>query len=162
MLHEPELNEVVRKGWDKNVDVDLTSKFQNYSKEMNSWGKIIRCQYRDQIDDCRRQLEMIYQSSNTNATKKFLEINKKLKQLIAQEEAYWEQRSKIFWLKEADINTKFFHSATNARRKSNLISSIKKDSSELVSSHKEICDEAVFSSIICINRKIYVMIFFQS
>ena len=46
---------------------------------MNSWGKIIRCQYRDQIDDCRRQLEMIYQSSNTNATKKFLEINKKRK-----------------------------------------------------------------------------------
>lgn len=34
MLHEPELNEVVRKGWDKNPDVDLTSKFKNCYKEM--------------------------------------------------------------------------------------------------------------------------------
>jgi len=33
-LLEPELNEVVRKGWDKNPDVDLTSKFKNCYKEM--------------------------------------------------------------------------------------------------------------------------------
>jgi len=38
----------------------------------------------------------------------YKEINDKLSNLIAQEEAYWKQRAKTFWLKERDINSKFF------------------------------------------------------
>ncbi|XP_037491748.1 uncharacterized protein LOC119369495 [Jatropha curcas] len=33
-----------------------------------------------------------------------------------------EERAKVFWLREGDCNTKFFHAATTARKKKNLIS----------------------------------------
>ena len=71
----------------------------------------------DQIDDCRMQSDMIRQSSDDYIVGKFLEINEKLKQPIAQEEAYWKQCAKIFWLKDGDISTKFFHNVANATKK---------------------------------------------
>lgn len=37
------------------------------------------------------------------------------------EEAYWRQRLRVEWLKEWDINTKFFHSKPSAPKKKNRI-----------------------------------------
>lgn len=41
--------------------------------------------------------------------------------LLAQEESYWKQRAKLFWLREGDDNTRFFHSSATARKKANKI-----------------------------------------
>ncbi|XP_034697248.1 uncharacterized protein LOC117923113 [Vitis riparia] len=40
------------------------------------------------------------------------------------EEISWRQKSRAFWLKEEDSNTKFFHRIANASRKGNFISSL--------------------------------------
>ena len=41
----------------------------------------------------------------------------KLNNLIAQEEAYRKQRAKVYWLKDGDINLKFFHLDALATKK---------------------------------------------
>lgn len=52
----------------------------------------------------------------------YLSAKDKLNELLYQEEAYWKQRAKMFWLAEGDENTKFFHSNASARKKSSHIS----------------------------------------
>ncbi|XP_062021002.1 uncharacterized protein LOC133737477 [Rosa rugosa] len=41
--------------------------------------------------------------------------------LLAQEETYWRQRSKTFWMKDGDKNTAFFHRKASNRRNKNRI-----------------------------------------
>ncbi|XP_019163057.1 PREDICTED: uncharacterized protein LOC109159400 [Ipomoea nil] len=42
--------------------------------------------------------------------------------LLKQEDVYWKQRAKQHWLREGDMNTRFFHlSASNRKRKNQLL-----------------------------------------
>jgi hypothetical protein len=52
------------------------------------------------------------------------EKEKELDELLTQEEAWWQQRSRALWLQNGDRNTKFFHMKANQRRKRNNITRI--------------------------------------
>ncbi|XP_019167308.1 PREDICTED: uncharacterized protein LOC109163041 [Ipomoea nil] len=47
-----------------------------------------------------------------------------------QEDAYWKQRAKQHWLKDADANTKFYHRYASNRRNKNTLVKIMNDSGE--------------------------------
>ncbi|XP_073280655.1 uncharacterized protein [Primulina huaijiensis] len=44
---------------------------------------------------------------------------------FTQDEDYWRQRAKQYWLKEGDRNTRFFHTSASARKQTNKISGLK-------------------------------------
>jgi hypothetical protein len=47
-----------------------------------------------------------------------------LDQIYLDEETYWQQRARLKWLLEGDMNTIFFHMVANNRRRKNLILSL--------------------------------------
>lgn len=53
---------------------------------------------------------------NPHVAAEFQEKQEKLNTLIVAEETYWRQRAKVYWLKDGDINSKFFHSAASSRK----------------------------------------------
>ncbi|XP_060974707.1 uncharacterized protein LOC133039776 [Cannabis sativa] len=61
-----------------------------------------------------------------------------LDELLAQEETYWQQRSRVDWLACGDRNTKFFHAKANARKSNNQIKFLFNDVGAKVSSKDEI------------------------
>ncbi|XP_050378331.1 uncharacterized protein LOC126795560 [Argentina anserina] len=54
------------------------------------------------------------------------------------EEAFWKQRSRINWLLEGDINTKFFHLSTIYRRSRNRVSNICLDNGNWINGDNQI------------------------
>ncbi|CAN6706248.1 unnamed protein product [Malus baccata var. baccata] len=50
----------------------------------------------------------------------------------AQEASFWHQRSRVKWLREGDLNTKFFHQSTLQRRRRNMILKLKADDGQWV------------------------------
>lgn len=60
----------------------------------------------------------------------------KLNNLIAQEESCWKQREKVYWLRDDEMNSRFFHSYASARKKINTIVSLTHDDGMVVTNHK--------------------------
>lgn len=56
---------------------------------------------------------------------KYKDLDKKLKELLKNEETMWHQRSRVMWLKDGDKNTKFFHNKAIQRKKVNGIKKIR-------------------------------------
>jgi hypothetical protein len=67
------------------------------------------------------KLEELRGQFSEESGRRHKEVNERHAKLLIQEEAYWKQRAKMHWLKEGDLNTKFFHiSATARRRRKNV------------------------------------------
>lgn len=103
---------------------DFLSKIKACRKNINIQGKKIRSRFTARIDDCRRELDVLRQKMDDESVIKFQEVSNKISNPIAQEEAYWKQQPKIFWLKDGDINSKFFHTSTTTKKKLNNITSM--------------------------------------
>ncbi|KAL4291122.1 hypothetical protein GQ457_14G012230 [Hibiscus cannabinus] len=69
----------------------------------------------------------------TNKTKNELhELEKEVDKLLAMEEQYWHQRSRVKWLNFGDRNTKFFHATTIQRRRTNTIRRLKGENGQWI------------------------------
>ncbi|KAK2370479.1 hypothetical protein QL285_083528 [Trifolium repens] len=62
--------------------------------------------------------------------------------VLIQEEAFWKQRAKMHWLKEGDLNTKFFHMSATARSKVKKIEKLRNDDDELITGQHNLCEVA--------------------
>lgn len=51
-------------------------------------------------------------------------VEKKLEELLPNEEIYWRQRFRITWLHTGDRNTKYFYAKASSRRQRNIIKGI--------------------------------------
>lgn len=81
---------------------------------MNSWGRQICNRYRSKIYDIREKMEQVRTSHDEHAST----ISKlSVRSLL-------ETNSKIFQLKDGDINSKFLHSSASAQKKANIIPSL--------------------------------------
>ncbi|KAM6569714.1 hypothetical protein CsatB_017699 [Cannabis sativa] len=66
------------------------------------------------------------------------ELESQLSDLLEKEEIFWQQRSRIQWLKAGDQNTKFFHQYANTRRQNNAIPGLTNEAGVLCSDGDDI------------------------
>ena len=57
----------------------------------------------------------------------FFNEKRRLAKLLEDEELYWKQRAKAFWLENGDLNTNFFHAQALCRKVPNKVSSLVDD-----------------------------------
>eukprot|EP00253_Pinus_taeda_P031160 PITA_31160 len=129
-----ELKEKI-KNWNKKEFSNIMEDKQNLEKEMETL-----------------QQKMILEGRTEESISKEGTILCKLEERRKQEEILWRHKSRIKWLREGEINTKFFHQAMIKHRQRNKILSIKyKDGNRvveqaeieqvLIDHHKEILKE---------------------
>lgn len=58
--------------------------------------------------------------------------------MLEQQEIYWQQRTKQFWLREGDQNTKFFHKYASTRRQNNSILGLQDGSGNWVQADSQV------------------------
>lgn len=77
------------------------------------------------------------------------DLKEKLSSILLQENSYWRQRAKNFWLRDGDTNSKFFHASATARKKRNKIQRLKVHNDVWVDSQQGLHDIAYsyFSNI---------------
>ncbi|XP_057863188.2 uncharacterized protein LOC131071390 [Cryptomeria japonica] len=71
------------------------------------------------------------------------DLQNQYNEILTREEIYWQQKSREYWLKEGDKNTKFFHNSVEARRSWNKITSIHNKGNVLLENLEDINSEVI-------------------
>ncbi|XP_074265362.1 uncharacterized protein LOC141587792 [Silene latifolia] len=119
--------DAIRKAWDMGYG-DLPDLLSNCAEKLTEWkglsiGKIMR-----DIQAKRRRLKQLNEGNRSAQTlKERKRIVQEIATLLKQEELFWRQRSRALWLREGDINTKYFHQKAGQRKKKNHIAKLVDD-----------------------------------
>lgn len=103
-------------------------------------GQELFHKFRDKLSKQKEVLKRLVDRTDDDGLKDYFAEKQKLEDLLFQEEIYWKQRAKTFWLAEGDANTKFFHANATARRKTNHITFLMDDNGERIENHEAMCE----------------------
>lgn len=139
-LKEPSFIQHVSEIW-KTIPLNhLLSKIVEITSFMAQWGRSFFHKFREKIKQHKMNLEKLVDCNNAESMKEYLSEKEKLNTLLLQEEAYWKQRANVFWLRESDDNTRFFHAYASAKKKANKISFLTTEEGVRVAEHEGMCD----------------------
>ncbi|CAN6583316.1 unnamed protein product [Malus baccata var. baccata] len=132
---EEECKKIVEECWARQwvgpMQVQWVQKLNACRFYLTRWSRNKFKQRGQQIKELTVQLVELQKQWGTN----FQAIQDKQKlidDLQAQEASFWHQRSRVKWLREGDLNTKFFHQSTLQRRRRNMILKLKADDGQWV------------------------------
>jgi hypothetical protein len=115
---------MMQDSWLMNNEHSVIERLHKCASDLTSWSHEHSNTIRKDIVDCKRHLEN-YCSFHVEVNQnQLLDLRKKMQRLLMQDDAYWRQHAKIFWYKDGDRNTQFFHASATARKKVNKIISL--------------------------------------
>ncbi|PNY14675.1 ribonuclease H [Trifolium pratense] len=142
-LKEEDIGVVVEEGWGRERGTDITIKTARCAEKLKWWGKRKRMRFKKDVLECSEELERLRGCHDPTNSWRFKEVQEKHARLLIQEEAYWRQRAKMHWLKEGDLNTKFFHMSATSRQRAKKIGKLMNDDNIAVTSQPELCEVAL-------------------
>eukprot|EP00253_Pinus_taeda_P009137 PITA_09137 len=148
-LDHPNFQEMIKKCWSEPLEgngskmFNLQRKLKLTKQHIKEWNKTVFGNIFQEKVILENKLEQIHkQGIAGNLSAEALEQERMLSQQwhsrCAQEETLWKQKSRIQWLKEGEMNTKFFHRSALDRRSSNRILELKSNTGEILKNHNEI------------------------
>ncbi|CAA7051622.1 unnamed protein product [Microthlaspi erraticum] len=114
----------------------------NCRHEISVWRKENQPYEKQRIAELQQALERV-QDDDNSTQEELVDITNKLQDAYRDEEEYWKQKSRNMWLRDEDLNTKFFHASTKQRRAVNRIVGLYNETNLWVAGKKEVEQVAV-------------------
>jgi hypothetical protein len=142
-LKEEDIDEVVEEGWGRESGADVISKTGRCAEKLSWWGRRKRIRFKQEVEECREEMERLRGCHDPTSSSRYKEVKERHARLLVQEEVYWRQRAKMHWLKEGDLNTKFFHMTASSRQRRKKIDKLVNEENIAVTSQPELCEVAL-------------------
>ncbi|XP_060957652.1 uncharacterized protein LOC133029176 [Cannabis sativa] len=127
---EPLCSQLVEDCWSNLHGLPLSSKIAQCSIRLEEWGKENSGNFKNRIAQSKRRMTRMKSQSSSFLHTEFESEQNNYFELLAQQEIYWKQRSKQFWLHNGDKNTKYFHASASARKRNNQIRQLQNNAGE--------------------------------
>eukprot|EP00253_Pinus_taeda_P019787 PITA_19787 len=148
-LDHPNFLEMVKKWWSEPLEVsgskmfNLQKKLKTTKQKIKGWNKTVFGNIFQEKVILENKLEQIHRDGAAgNLSVEAMEQEKKLSQQwhkrCSQEETLWRQKSRTQWLKEGELNTKFFHRSALDHRSNNRILELKNNAGEILKNYNDI------------------------
>jgi hypothetical protein len=103
----------------------LQSKLKGCRKTLQVWVRKQRNETAVQVQNKLAELQVLQAQDPPALFEEEAPVKAALNDLMAEEEMKWKQRAKVYWLREGDRNTQYFHMCANQRNRRNQIVEIK-------------------------------------
>ncbi|XP_033139542.1 uncharacterized protein LOC117131581 [Brassica rapa] len=126
-LDNEELRQVILEGWkspDLPPNATIMEHISSCRKALSEWRKQHNINSAKLVEELKEKVEGLYADDNAT-TEEIAAALKELSDALKAEEMFWKQKSRVFWLREGDKNTKFFHALTKQRRARNKITQLR-------------------------------------
>ena len=94
--------------------------YHSCRRALSEWRRQHNVNSAKLVEELKEKVEGLYADDNVT-TEKIVAALKELSDALKAEEMFWKQKSRVFWLREGDRNTKIFHALTKQRRARNKI-----------------------------------------
>ena len=120
--------DTVHHGWNgmgqtQLIQIPLAQRIGRCRQQISRWKWSHRCNARENINLLRGRLDNAI-TSNSATLQERKNLKTELDQAYMEEEVYWQQKSRVQWLRSGDRNTTYFHAITKGKRYRNNISSL--------------------------------------
>lgn len=125
-LDSEEIGQVISDGWNSpelSPNATIMDHISSCRKALGQWKREKDLNAEKQIEELKAKVDNIY-SDDEATTEEIGAAFKELTEALKAEENFWKQKSKIFWRRERDLNTMFFHAITRQRRARNKITGL--------------------------------------
>lgn len=142
----PDCEMVIQSAWNKLVNgsdmYKLVCKLKNCREQLTQWSKEVFGNNKFKLDSLKEQLAIIQSHEPLEVYNlKHCQLKSEIEILLALEEMFYHQRSRVRWLQCGDRNTAFFHASTIQRRQRNQLLKLKDDGGSWITSDREINNE---------------------
>jgi hypothetical protein len=110
--------------------------------KLQSWGRRKKKRFKEDSLEHEAEMERYRDKRDASSVARFKMAHHQHDKTLIQEEAFWKQRAKMHWLKEGDLNTKFFHMSSTARSKVKRIEQLKNEENEMITGQQNLCEVA--------------------
>jgi hypothetical protein len=117
----------------------LPKKLENTKVALLKWNSLHFGNIHRKIKGTLSLLDLVQQKPHSqNNFDQEISLKLDMENLLVKKEILWKSKSRESWLTCKDLNTKYFHTSTIIRRRSNAMNFLKLDSGVWVSSRAEI------------------------
>ncbi|XP_019189724.1 PREDICTED: uncharacterized protein LOC109184133 isoform X2 [Ipomoea nil] len=124
-LRDSICREIMIQSWARSRGYHLLDRIGTCGKVIWNWRKNFAKDFNGRISFWKCRMEITKHQRDAEGISMFREAQHQYLYSLRQQNDYWRQRAKQFWLKEGDTHSTYFHNSVRRRRQNNRIDRLK-------------------------------------